>query len=57
MTRLFVSLAIVVPVACYAVYFDYRRRNDPEFRKQISNFFLFLKQLLSQTKVLFNKNK
>lgn len=35
-TTVFAAVGTVaLGVAAYAVYFDYRRRNDPEFRRQI----------------------
>jgi len=30
--------ALAVGGICYALYFDYKRRNDPEFRKQLSKY-------------------
>lgn len=32
-------VTIAAGFAAYAVYFDYRRRNDVEFRKKLSLFF------------------
>ena len=32
------AVTAAVGLAAYAVYFDYRRRNDVEFRKRLSKF-------------------
>lgn len=29
------TIAVVLSIAGYAVYFDHARRNDPEFRKKL----------------------
>jgi mitochondrial import receptor subunit TOM20 len=34
------AAAATVGVVGYAVYFDYKRRNDPEFRRELSTCFL-----------------
>jgi mitochondrial import receptor subunit TOM20 len=36
------SLTVVSGIIAYAVYFDHKRRNDVEFRKQLRKSFLFL---------------
>ena len=33
------AVTVAVGVAAYAVYFDYKRRNDAEFRKKLSEAF------------------
>ena len=33
--------ALAVGSIAYAVYFDYKRRNDPEFRKQLSKYYCY----------------
>lgn len=37
------SLTVVGGFLAYAVYFDYKRRNDVLFRKQLRKSFLFLR--------------
>lgn len=35
------GITIVGGVLAYAAYFDHKRRNDVEFRKQLRKFFFF----------------
>ena len=42
------AVAIAAGLAAYAVYFDYKRRNDADFRRKLSkSFYLFLLGALS----------
>jgi len=34
------AVTVAAGLAAYAVYFDYKRRNDVEFRKQLSKLFV-----------------
>ena len=35
------AVAIAAGLAAYAVYFDYKRRNDADFRRKLSKSFIF----------------
>ena len=39
------GVAIAAGLAAYAVYFDYKRRNDADFRRKLSKSFIFLSAL------------
>jgi hypothetical protein len=36
------TVAVVVGIAGYAIYFDYARRSDPQFRKKLRQSFSIL---------------
>lgn len=35
------AVAVAAGLAAYAVYFDYKRRNDVDFRRKLSKSFIF----------------
>lgn len=43
------AVALAAGLAAYAVYFDYKRRNDVDFRKKLSKSYIFFLLTLSLT--------
>ena len=44
-STVFAVLAVATGIIAYAVYFDYKRRNDVDFRKELSKSFIFFASL------------
>jgi mitochondrial import receptor subunit TOM20 len=44
-SAIFAALAVATGIIAYAIYFDHKRRNDVDFRKELSKSFIFFASL------------